>query len=125
MAAGIVDEAVDAAIGAEHGVDGRDHHRLVADIADLGDHLAAILLDLGFHFRQFFGGPPQDRDIGAEGRQLVCGATADTAATPCNDDGLTLEKIRPEDRLIRHRVLRTRSISSVGKYRTLHYDILR
>ena len=106
LTTGIVDEPVDAAVGTEHGIDRRDHHRLIADIANLGQDLPAVLLDLRLHFRQFFGGAAEDRDISAEGHQLVCGATADAAAAAGDDDRLALEEIRPEDRLIRHRVLR-------------------
>src|SRR3984893_18919148 len=107
LTAGVVYESIDAAEGTEHGVDRRDHHRFVPDIANLRKDLSAVLLDLRLHLCQFFGGATEDRDVGAERGKLVCGATTDAAATPRDDNHLALKEIRPEDRLIRHRVLRT------------------
>ena len=92
---------------AEHRVDGGDDHRLLADVARDGvSDLSAVLLDLGCTCVELFGGAADDRDIRAERRQLVRGATSDTAAAAGDDDRLALEEIRPEDRLIWHRVLR-------------------
>src|SRR5882724_8785884 len=39
LAAGVVHEAVDATVSAEHGVDRHDHHRFVANIANLRQDL--------------------------------------------------------------------------------------
>jgi hypothetical protein len=63
----------------------------------MGEDASAVLLDLRLHFRQFFGSAAEDRDIGAERHQFVCGATADPAAAAGDDDHLALEQIRSED----------------------------
>src|ERR1700676_3587141 len=77
LAAGVVHETVDTAIGAEHRVDGSDYHRFVADIANLSVDLSAVLLDLSFHFGEFLGGTTEDRDIGAKCCEFVRGAASD------------------------------------------------
>jgi hypothetical protein len=97
LTAGIVHQPVDATIGAKHRVDRRYHQGFVTDIANVREHPSAVLLDLRLHFRQFFGGAAEDGNIGAEGHQLVCGATADPAAAAGDDDRLALEQIRSED----------------------------
>jgi hypothetical protein len=102
LAAGIVHEPIDTAIGAKHGVDGGDHHRFVPDIANLGEDLPAVLFDLDLHFGELLGGAAKDRDIGAKRREFVRGAATDAAAAAGDDNRLTSEQLRPEDRLIRH-----------------------
>src|SRR5207248_11689454 len=43
LTAGIIHEPIDTAVGAEHSVDGSDHHRYVTDIANLTDDHARPL----------------------------------------------------------------------------------
>src|ERR1700704_7121306 len=100
LPAGVVHEPIDAAVGAEHRVDRRDHHRFIPDIANLREDLSAVLFDLGLHLRKLFGPATENRDVGAKGHKLVCGATTNAAATARDDNCLAFEEIRPEDRLI-------------------------
>ena len=106
MTTGIVHEPIDTPIAAEHRINSCYHHRFVADIANLSEDLPAILFDFRFHLRELFGRASEDRNVGAERRQFM-GRTATNAAAAAGDDNcLAFEEIRPEDRLIGHRVLR-------------------
>src|SRR6266478_693063 len=107
LTAGIIHESIDTAIGAEHYVDCGDHHRLVADIANLTDDHTAVLLDLRFYLRELFGRAPKDRDVGTKRRELMCSAATDAAAAARDNNRPAFEELRPENRLIRHGFLRT------------------
>ncbi len=86
LAAGVVDQAVDAAVAVEHEADGRLDLRRVADVAGrevaCSTALAHVGGDLGGDGLQLGLRPAQDHHLGAEAGQLVGDAPADAAAAP-------------------------------------------
>jgi hypothetical protein len=82
LAAGVVDERVDAAEARQHGSDRRLHLRFFADVADVRRTDAAGTLDLVADGVELGGGAADDRDRGAERRELVRGAAADPEPPP-------------------------------------------
>ena len=100
LAAGVVDERVDAAVTREHGRDRRLHLRLLADVADVGRADAAGVLDLALHRRELVGLAADDGDRGAERRQLVRGAAADPRAAAGDQRDLAAHQAGREDRSV-------------------------
>jgi len=56
------------------------HHRFVCGYRNLSEDLSAVLFDLRFHLREFFGSAPRIATLAPRAR-LMCGAATDAAAT--------------------------------------------
>ena len=100
LAAGVVDQRVDAAVPFEHGGDGRAHRGLVADVAGMRARGAARGLDLGAHRGELVGLAADEGDRRAERSQLVRRAAPDARAAAGDDGDLAREQVAAEDGLV-------------------------
>ena len=86
LAAGVVHQAVDAAMVDEHPLDGGDDRVFIANVGDMCGNRTTVGFDLTPHPFEFGVVAPDDRDMGTERRQLMGSATPDTAAAAGDDD---------------------------------------
>ena len=91
MAAGVVHQAVDAAMVGEHPLDGGDDRMFIANVGDMGGNQTTIGFDLTAHTLEFVLVAPDDRDMRTERGQLMGGATPDSAAAAGDDDDVLTE----------------------------------
>jgi hypothetical protein len=90
LAAGIVEQAVDVAVGGDDLADRLLHLGLFADVEGVDLAGTARRFDLGLHGAEFLGLAAGDHDMGAQRRDFVRRAAADAAAAAGHDDGLAL-----------------------------------
>jgi hypothetical protein len=102
LAAGVVDQAVDAAVFGQHGRDQAAHRVFLPDVADLRAGLAAILGDFRRDGLQLVGLAAHQHDARAQCREFMRGAAADAGTAAGDDDDLVLEQRRRKDGLVRH-----------------------
>src|SRR5208337_4987229 len=92
LAAGIVDEAVDAAAFSEHCLDRRDYPCFLANVADVDARLAAIGANFASDPAEFVGVATDQCHLRAQIRQFVRGAAANATAATGHDDDLVREQ---------------------------------
>jgi hypothetical protein len=102
LAAGIVDEAVDAAVGLQDRRYSGRNRFLLADVAGVGGGLAAVLGDLGGDRGEPLRLAADESHRGPQAAELVGRATADAAAAAGDDDHLAGEQTLAENRLVCH-----------------------
>jgi hypothetical protein len=105
LAAGIVDQAVDAAVFLENLRDVGAHRLLVTDVEGAGCGATAVLVNLGEHCIELLALASADDDVRAQCGEFVRGAAADAGAAAGDDDGLAGEQTGAEGRAVRHALL--------------------
>ena len=78
-----------------------DHH-LLADVADVATHLAAVGFDFGAHRFELFDLAADDGHGRAQAGEFVGGAAADAAAAAGDDVHFTLEQVGTEHGTVFH-----------------------
>src|SRR4029450_13456923 len=96
--AGVVEQAVDAAVLRHHPCDRFLYLRFPADVEGLRLAGAARRFDLALPRGELVELAAGDRDVRAERGDLVRRAAADAAAAAGDDDGLAFKQPRLEDR---------------------------
>ena len=102
LAAGVVDQVMDASALREHRGDHGLYRLFITDVADLEAGAAAVLGDLGAGLLQLFLLAPDQHHMGAQVGQLVGHAATDAAAAAGDQNGLVSEQARFEYRVVCH-----------------------
>src|SRR6266516_2012790 len=100
LAAGVVDEMIDARKTRQDAGDRLPDFFLLADVADESLGLAARRGDFRLHGMQLVGRAADERDPRAECRELMRRAAADAAAAAGDDRHLPGKQARPEHRSV-------------------------
>ena len=102
LPAGVVDQAVDAAMRGQHVGDGLLDGFFLANVAYMAGGAPADFGDFTRHGFELFDLAADQRDAGAQRHEFMGGAAADAGAAAGDKHGLAGKKARTEDGLVGH-----------------------